>query len=305
MKLSNYAALKEDIMLNHFPRVALHCTLTLSLLAVLQIPLIGQALGAEKPTPPKIAPSAAQPVATKTNVTTKSPAVSQEALEIQRYGKVKITVLDVPWPPADCKRTTWRAQIFNGNPDTVYQLQLEGWQFNGNQQRWDGAGYSEVFLIEGNQTKVLEGYWNPGPYATKYKMVLHPKGKNLNKYEERVQELVIPASANLEILPPEFNGDNWKVTLKNNGATSECAISVQTYMVKKSSGARVGTGGLAVKVPSNGVGSAQNNITQTNWRTNFDEFLVDVRRAPTWSPVPGPGWTTIKSQSFTLPGHQN
>jgi hypothetical protein len=225
-------------MLNHFSHVALHCTLTLSLLAVLQIPLIGQALGAEKPTLPKITPSAAQPVAAKTNITTKTPALSQEALEIQLYGKVKITMLDVPWPPADCKRTTWRAQIVNGNSDTVYQLQLEGWQYNEKQQRWDSAGYSEVFLIEGNQTKVLEGYWNPGTYATKYKIVLHPKGKNLKKYEERVKELVIPASANLEILPPEFNGDSWKVSLKNNSATSECAISVQTYLVKKSSGER-------------------------------------------------------------------
>jgi hypothetical protein len=136
-------------------------------------------------------------------------------------------------------------------------------------------------------------------------MVLHLKGKNLSKYEERVKELAIPASANLDILWPEFKGDTWKVSLKNNSATPECAISVQTYLVNKSSGVRVPTGGLAVKVPANGVGSAQNDITQTHWRTTFDEFHVDVRRAPTWTPVAGPGWTTIKSQSFTLPGHHN
>jgi hypothetical protein len=236
---------------------------------------------------------------------TKTPVASQDALEIQRYKRVKITLLDVSWPPADCQRTNWRAQIVNGNPDTVYQLQLEGWQFNEKQQRWDAAGYSEVFLIEGNQTKVLEGNWNPGPYTTKYKMVLHPKGKTLKKYEERVKSLVIPASANLDILPPEFKGDSWNVSLKNNGATPERAVTVQTYLVKKSSGARVATGGLGVQVPANGVGSVQNSISQPSWRDHFDESLVYVMRTPTWTPEPGPGWTTIKSQSFTLPGHHN
>lgn len=287
-------------MFNRFTRALLCCNLILFTLTVAQMSLVGQAFGTEELPSSKIAPAAI-----KANTKAKAPALSKEILEIQQYAKVKITALDVPWPPPDCKKTTWRAQIVNTNPDSVYQLQLKGWQFNEKAQRWDVASYSELFNIEGNQTKILEGQWDPGPYTTKFKMVLHPKGKTLKKYEEREKALAIPASANLAILPPEFNGDSWKVSLKNNGSHSECAISVQTYLVKKSTGARVATGGHPAQIPANGVGLVQNNITEPNWRTNFDEFLVELRRAPTWTSEPGPGWTKIKSQSFAIPGHNN
>ncbi len=290
-------------------RTVSRCALSLLPLAALQIASIGPAIGAEQTAPAKVAPSAVQPAAPAARISPragavrKTPVASAEAVAIQQYGKVKITSLEVPWPPADCKATaSWRAEVTNNNPGTVSQLYLEGWQYLENQQRWYLVGSAGTFSVDGNQTRTLEGHWNPGSGVSRYKVVLRLEGKTLAKHEERVQNLAIPATTDLEIQQAEFNGDNWKVTLKNNSTVPECALSVQTYLVNRGSGTSVPTGGLGAKVPANGARTVQNTLDNppANWQANYDEFKVMLMRAPTWEATAGPGWTAIKTQSFPL-----
>jgi hypothetical protein len=225
---------------------------------------------------------------------------SQDVLAFKIYENVKITALDNPWPPDNCLQSKWTATVANNNQNAVSDLFLEGFVFLENQQTWTLSITSSVFSIEGKQSKTIEGRWYPGPFDSKYKLVLRQKKLNITQPEERVINLVIPATANLEILQPVFPGDSWRVSVKNNGARAECAIAITTYLIKQSTGERKAVGGLGLKIPPNSVDSAQNTIQEPDWRKKFDKIEVLLRRAPTWKNTPGPGWTDVKRQTFSI-----
>lgn len=223
-----------------------------------------------------------------------------DVLPFKAYENLKITALDIHWPPDNCLEGKWVAMVANSNQSAVSELFLESSTFNEDQQKWFISSRSSVFSVDGNQSKTVEGRWYPGPFETKYKVVLYSKKANVNQPEERTVSLAIPATPNLEILQPEFIGNAWRVSVRNKGLRAECALSVQTFLVKQSTGERKAAGGLGLQIPPGGVNSVQNSIQEPDWRSRFDKIEVLLRRAPTWQNTPGPGWTTIKQQTFSI-----